>query len=495
MTKRRTASELAERLHAKITGAGGAELCDVTHDSHTATAGSVFAAVKGMSVDGNKFIPAAVSNGAVCIISEDPAPADLPATWLQVDDARAAMAVAASFVFGDPSRSLDLVGITGTNGKTTTTYLCFAAIEAAGRSGGMLTTVEYRLGERSVPAARTTPEASDTNRFLREALDAGCDFAVMESSSQALDLHRCDGLSYRVAVFTNLTRDHLDYHGTMENYFDSKKMLFDGRLGQAPDISVVNIDDDWGRRLYAELTASGRKVLTFGIDGHADLSAAGIEVSLMQGTSFRLTTPDGSVSVSSPLVGRPHVYNILSATGAALALGCSLDRIVAGIATCKGAPGRFERVESRADFAVVVDYAHTDDALENTIRTARSLTGGKVITIFGCGGDRDSTKRAPMGRIAGELSDFTIMTSDNPRSEDPMNILRDIEKGAKLTAKDYAMEPDRRSAIAMGIGMAQTGDVVLICGKGHENYQIIGDRTNHFDDREVADEVLRERFG
>ena len=490
MSLTKTAAELAVRLNAHITGDGNIVLSDVTHDSREARPGGVFAAIKGLTVDGHRFIPAAVANGAVCVISEEAPPADAPVTWLQVEDARAAMAVAASFVFGEPSRELDLVGITGTNGKTTTTYLCFAAIEAAGRSGGMLTTVEQRLGGRSVPAARTTPEASDTNRFLREAVDAGCDFAVMESSSQALDLHRCDALSYRVAVFTNLTRDHLDYHGTMENYFDAKKMLFDGRLGRPPAACVVNVDDEYGTRLADELRAAGQRVVTFGIDSDADLRGSDISVTLTSGTSFLVKCPAGETVLKSPLVGRPHVYNILAAAATALELGVALSDIAKGIALCKGAPGRFERVENSAGFAVVVDYAHTDDALESTIRTARSLTGGKVITIFGCGGDRDTTKRAPMGRIAGELSDFTIMTSDNPRSEDPMKILRDIEEGAKPTAKGYAVEPDRRAAIEMGIRMAEAGDVVLICGKGHENYQIIGEQVNHFDDREVASEIL-----
>ncbi len=490
VSQTKTAARLADILDARITGDGSLVLTDVTHDSREAKPGGVFAAIKGLTADGHRFIPAAVAKGAVCVISEEPAPADPAATWLQVGDSRAAMAAAAAFVFGEPSRELDLVGITGTNGKTTTTYLCFAAIEAAGRRGCMLTTVEYRFGNKSVPAARTTPEASDTNRFLREALDAGCDFAVMESSSQALDLHRCDALSYRVAVFTNLTRDHHDYHGTMEDYYDAKKMLFDGRLGEAPRVSVVNIDDGWGSKLRDGLAARGQEVLTFGIEREADLWASDIAVSLTEGTTFRLKTPDGELTVTSPLVGRPHVYNMLAAVGAALALGCGLDEAISGIARCKGAPGRFERIENRAGFAVVVDYAHTDDALENTIRTARSLTHGRVITIFGCGGDRDRSKRAPMGRLAGELGEFTIITSDNPRTEDPVGILRDIEAGIKETSGDYALEPDRRSAIAMGIGMAREGDVVLICGKGHENYQIIGDEVSHFDDREVAEEVL-----
>lgn len=485
-----TTSELASRLSGEITGDGDVRATSVTHDSRNAGPGTLFVAIKGHTADGHRFVGDVMEKGAVGVISEEAAPEGFHGVWIRVADARASLAKAAAVVFREPSRELDLIGITGTNGKTTTTYLCFDIIEAAGRIGAMLTTVEYRIGARSEVATRTTPEASDTNRFLRDAVDAGCDFAVMESSSQAMDLHRCDGLRYRVAVFTNLTRDHLDYHGTMDRYFDAKKMLFDGRLGEAPGVSVVNIDDEWGRKLNDELSAHGMKVLTFGMDGAADLTASDITVSLNEGTSFELETPDGARRITSPLVGRPHVYNILSATGAALALGCPLDDIVKGIAECKGAPGRFERVENDCGIAVVVDYAHTDDALENTISTARKLTNGRVITVFGCGGDRDRTKRAPMGRVAGALSDLSILTSDNPRSEDPMRILKDIEEGSKESSGEYILEPDRAAAIEKGIAAAKRGDVVLICGKGHETYQIIGGVTNHFDDREVAREIL-----
>lgn len=485
-----TATEIAERLGARLSGDGGANVTDITHDSRTAGSGALFVAIRGRETDGHRFIPDVIERGAVGVISEDGAPAEFDGVWLQVPDARAAMAQAASAVFGDPSRGLDLIGITGTNGKTTTTYLCFSVLQAAGRAGSMLTTVEYRIGDESMPATRTTPEVTDTNRFLSQSLDRGCDFSVMESASLAMDQRRCDGLRYRVAVFTNLTRDHLDYHGTMENYFDAKKRLFDGRLGEPPESSVVNIDDEYGRRIADEIRARGGRLTTYAIDREADLTATEISVSLMTGTSFTLKTSVGGARIHSPLVGRPHVYNTLAAIGTALELGIPLDRIVEGVAKCKGAPGRFERVENEKGFAVVVDYAHTDDALENTIRTARSLTDGRVITLFGCGGDRDKTKRAPMGRIAGELSDFSVLTSDNPRSEDPVQILREIEEGTKAVTSEYALDPDRRSAIALGLRMARPGDVVLICGKGHENYQIIGNQTNHFDDREVAEEIL-----
>ncbi|MDM7924045.1 MAG: UDP-N-acetylmuramoyl-L-alanyl-D-glutamate--2,6-diaminopimelate ligase [Pyrinomonadaceae bacterium] len=479
-------NDVAAALDAKLTGSADTEVLDVTHDSRQARKGTLFVAIKGATVDGHRFIDDVLRRGAAGIISEFDAPDGFACPWLKVADARVALAKAASIINGDPSRKLDLVGITGTNGKTTTTYLCYALAEAAGVKPAMLTTVEYRIGEQSEPAIRTTPEASDTNRYLRQAVEAGCGFAAMEASSQAIDLHRCDSLRFRVAVFTNLTQDHLDYHGTMENYFDAKKKLFDGRLGERPGASVVNIDDEWGRMLVADLRAGGGKVVTFAQDSDADLTASDIDVSLIKGTSFTLRTPAGEHRVTSPLVGRPHVYNMLSATAAALELGYDLDSIVAGLGKCVGAPGRFERVPHDGDFAVVVDYAHTDDALLNTLRTARDLTEGRVITVFGCGGDRDKTKRAPMGRVAGENSDLVFITSDNPRTEDPLKIIAEIETGVAETGTEYRAISDRREAIHKAVVAARTGDVVIIAGKGHENYQIVGSDKFHFDDREVA---------
>lgn len=490
-----TVQIVAEAIGAAAFGNTAANALDVTHDSRQAREGTLFVAIKGATVDGHRFIDDVMRRGAAGIISEFDPPAEFTGAWLKVKDAREALAHAASVVYGDPSHQLDLVGITGTNGKTTTTYLCFALAAAAGQRAAMLTTVEYRIGDDSEEAVRTTPEASDTNRFLRRAVDQGCSVAVMESSSQAIDLHRCDWLRYKVAVFTNLTRDHLDYHVTMENYFDAKKKLFDGRLGEKPGSCVINIDDEWGARLARELRANGDRVVTFSQNAgtSADLSASNIEVSLIRGTSFDLNTPTGSRHITSPLVGRPHVYNMLAATATALELGIGLDAIINGLSTCVGAPGRFERVQHSGDFAVVVDYAHTDDALLNTLRTARDLTTGRIITVFGCGGDRDRTKRAPMGSIAGEYSDVVIITSDNPRNEDPLRIISEIENGVREKIEQYQIIPDRREAIYRGVSLAQAGDVVIIAGKGHENYQIIGGDKFHFDDREVALEALRDR--
>ena len=482
--------EIANKIEAEFSGNGEAIATDITHDSRQAGAGSLFVAIRGLTMDGHRFVDDVMRRGAAGVISELERPADFSGAWLQVEDARAALAKAAAVVHGDPSTKLDLIGITGTNGKTTTTYLALALAEAAGQKAAMLTTVEYRIGEESEPAVRTTPEASDTQRFLREALDKGCAMAAMEASSQALDLHRCDGLHFRAAIFTNLTRDHLDYHGTMEKYFDAKKILFDGRLGTKPEISVINVDDEWGVKLANELKNAGQNVVTFGINNAADFTAKDIDISLIKGTAFVLKTPQGERALTSPLVGRPHVYNILAASAAVLGLGYDLDAISKGIETCVGAPGRFERVPNEGNFAVVVDYAHTDDALLNTLKTARDLTSGRIITVFGCGGDRDKTKRAPMGRAAGKYSDLAIITSDNPRTEDPLKIIAEVEAAVKETGTPYLAIPDRREAIRQAVAKARAGDVIIIAGKGHETYQIIGNDKFHFDDREVAAEAL-----
>ena len=485
-----TAAELAKELNAEISGGGSVIVTDVTHDSRQAHTGTLFVAIRGLTVDGHRFIDDVMRRGATGVISEYEADAEFSGVWLRVKNARESLAKAAAVTNGNPSHELELVGVTGTNGKTTTTYLTFALAEAAGKKAAMLTTVEYRIGDESEAAVRTTPEASDTNRFLRRAVDSGCTVAAMEASSQAIDLHRCDWLKFKVAIFTNLTQDHLDYHGTMEAYFDAKKKLFDGRIGEKPGSCVINIDDQWGRRLVEELQSAGQRVVTCSQESDADLVAKDINVSLITGTSFTLKTPKGERQITSPLVGKPHVYNMLSATAAALELGLELDSIVAGLSRCVGAPGRFERVADVGDFAVVVDYAHTDDALLNTLRTARDLTDGKIITVFGCGGDRDRSKRRPMGIAAGENSDTVIITSDNPRTEDPLKIIEEVEVGVKETGCEYSIVSDRRNAIYRAIASARSGDVVIIAGKGHETYQIVGNEKFHFDDREVAREAI-----
>ncbi|MGZ8844644.1 MAG: UDP-N-acetylmuramoyl-L-alanyl-D-glutamate--2,6-diaminopimelate ligase [Pyrinomonadaceae bacterium] len=500
-----TLGELASVTGGQLTGDSRVIVSDVTHDSRAAGKGSLFAAVRGELVDAHKFVPQVIQQGAVGIISELDPPADwrplenslsgrglAPAAWLKVDNLRRAMALAAAEVQHHPSRELQLVGITGTNGKTTTAYLIASIPEAAGEPVAMTGTVEYRLGKDRKKAGRTTPEATDMQRLLRQAVTIGCRTAVMEASSQAMDFHRCDELEYAVAVFSNLTRDHLDYHKKMENYWYAKQRLFDGRLGSRPKTSVINVDDPYGIELADRLEREGLKVVRYAVKSKADVTAHDPEFSLA-GMRFQLRTPAGERDFHSPLVGPPHIYNTLATVASGLALGYDLDVITTALEKCTGAPGRFERVEHVGDFAVVVDYAHSDDALLNVLRTARDVTKGRIITVFGCGGDRDRSKRAPMGEAAGSLSDVVILTSDNPRTEDPNQILSDVEVGIQKTGKPYEKIADRREAIHHAIAQARSDDLVLIAGKGHEDYQILGRETFHFDDKEVAREALAAR--
>jgi UDP-N-acetylmuramoyl-L-alanyl-D-glutamate--2,6-diaminopimelate ligase len=490
--RRVTLGDVARAINGKMWGDESREVLDVTHDSRQAREGSVFVAVRGELVDAHRFVDQVMKQGAVGVISELECPQNFNGAWIEVNDVRRAMALAAAEVHDHPSRELQLVGITGTNGKTTTTYLVAAIAESAGEPVAMTTTVEYRVDKERWKAERTTPEATDMQRILRRAVSNGCRMAVMESSSQAIDLHRCDALQYSVVVFTNLTRDHLDYHGTMENYFAAKRRLFDGSLGGTPRVSVINIDDERGVELANDLEGSGAKVVRYALNVEADVWATGVEHSL-EGMRFTLRTPQGKRELHSPLVGRPHIYNILAATATGLALGYDLDTIARALETCAAAPGRFERVPHAGDFAVVVDYAHTDDALVNVLRTAQDVTRGRIITVFGCGGDRDRSKRAPMGEAAASLSDVVILTSDNPRTEDPLRIFADVEAGMRETSKPYEKIADRREAIHRAVMEARTGDLVVIAGKGHEDYQIIGRETFHFDDKEVAREALAAR--
>jgi UDP-N-acetylmuramoyl-L-alanyl-D-glutamate--2,6-diaminopimelate ligase len=487
--QRITLKQIAEATGAKLTGDKNVLVTDVSHDSRQAGPGVLFTAIRGALLDAHKFIPQVMTAGAVGVISEQERPQDFQGGWLQVENVRRAMAPAAAEVHGHPSRELQLVGITGTNGKTTTAYLIASIPEAAGEPVAMTGTVEYRIGVDRRKAERTTPEATDMQRLLRQAVGVGCRTAVMECSSQAMDFHRCDALDYAVAVFSNLTRDHLDYHVTMENYWYAKRRLFDGRLGSKPRTSVINVDDPYGVELADELERGGLRVIRYALQAEADVTARAPEFSL-DGMRFQLRTPAGDREFLSPLVGPPHVYNTLAAVASGLALGYDLEVITGALAKCAGAPGRFERVTHQGDFAVVVDYAHSDDALLNVLRTARQVTKGRIITVFGCGGDRDSSKRAPMGEAAGSLSDVVILTSDNPRTEDPQCILADAEVGIQKTGKPYQKIADRREAIYESIAQARSQDLVLIAGKGHEDYQIIGREVFHFDDKEVAREAL-----
>ncbi len=486
-----TLKRIAKATGGALTGDENIQVTDVTHNSRQAGPGALFVAVRGALVDAHKFIPQVMEQGAAGVISEQAPPENFSGAWLQVENVRRVMALAAAAVHHHPSRELQLAGITGTNGKTTTAYLVASIPEAAGEPVAMTGTVEYRIGAERRKAERTTPEATDMQRLLRRGVEVGCKTAVMECSSQAMDFHRCDALEYAVAVFTNLTRDHLDYHITMENYWYAKRRLFDG-LGTRPKTSVINVDDPHGVELADELEREDLHVIRYALKTEADVTARNPEFSLA-GMRFELFTPAGNQEFHSPLVGPPHIYNTLAAVASGLALGYKLDVIIRALGNCTGAPGRFERVAHSGDFAVVVDYAHSDDALLNVLRTARDVTSGRIITVFGCGGDRDRSKRAPMGEAAGGLSDVVILTSDNPRTEDAQRILADAELGIRKTGKPYKKIADRREAIFQAVSEARSRDLVLIAGKGHEDYQIIGREVFHFDDKEVAREALAAR--
>lgn len=464
----------------------------ITYDSRRATRDAVFVALRGLKADGAGFAAQAVSRGAALIVSESPRVEGVDAAWLLVSDARLALALLADAYYDSPSRRMRVVGVTGTNGKTTTSYLLSSILDAAGLKAGLLGTVAYRLGAEEREASRTTPEAPDVQQLLNEMIQQGCKAAVMEVSSHALALKRVDGMQFAAGVFTNLTRDHLDFHEDMETYFQAKRRLFELLPPDAP--GVINLDDPRG----ASLLDVSKKVLTFAIAKPADVTPGPLEFTLA-GLSFDIRTPRGTVAVRSRLVGRPNVYNILAAAATAVALDVPLDAIARGVETLPGVPGRFEVVSGPEDaVTVVVDYAHTDDALRNLLETARGLAPKRILTVFGCGGDRDATKRPLMGMVAARLSDVVVITSDNPRSEDPQRIIDEIKRGIPAggqtgRAPDVEAILDRRDAIELAVRRAEPGDVVLVAGKGHEKYQQIGDRVLPFDDGEIAREALRRR--
>ncbi|HET9468132.1 MAG TPA: UDP-N-acetylmuramoyl-L-alanyl-D-glutamate--2,6-diaminopimelate ligase, partial [Vicinamibacterales bacterium] len=410
--------------------------------------------------------------------------------WVVVPDARAALASIAAEFYGHPSRAMQVVGITGTNGKTTTAYLLRAVFEAAGKKCGLLGTVSYSVGDREMPAARTTPEAPDVQRMFRQMVDAGCGACVMEVSSHALALRRVDDTTFAAGVFTNLTRDHLDYHGDMESYFAAKRRLFDMLPAGAP--AVVNLDDPRGEALKKIVPAP----VTYAINKTADVTPGPLTLTF-QGLEFDARTPKGTVHVLSKLVGRPNVSNILATVATATALDIPGSAIERGLASLGGVPGRFQLVSSaNDDVTVVIDYAHTDDALKNLLETARPLAPRRVITVFGCGGDRDRTKRPLMGAVASRLSDVVVMTSDNPRTEDPVRIIEEIKRGIPSASDRGAATfviVDRKEAIQFAIKKAEPGDLVLLAGKGHEQTQMIGSQELPFDEAAIAREALERR--
>ena len=471
----------------------------VTHDSRQVGPGAVFVALRGLQADGAMFARDAIARGAAAIISESPPPPDTAVPWLRVPDARLALAQLSAAFFGNPSEHLVLVGITGTNGKTTTSYLLDSMFEAAGIRCGRIGTIGYRIGAREYDASRTTPEAPDLQKMLRDMVGQGCGACVMEVSSHALALRRADALRFRAAIFTNLTRDHLDFHRDMEEYFAAKRRLFE--LLPEAGIGVSNLDDPRGR----EIAAAAPRPVSYAIDKPADVRPEPIAFSL-DGLAFDVRTPRGTLHVQSRLVGRPNAYNILAAAAAAMALDLPFSAIETGITNLASVPGRFQIVSAPSDdVRVVVDYAHTDDALKNLLETARPLAAGRLVTVFGCGGDRDRTKRPLMGAVAARLSDLVIVTSDNPRSENPDGIIEDIKRGIVMPAdrtprggRAPKSTPclaivDRRAAIERAVHEARPGDLVLIAGKGHEKYQVIGERVLPFDDVEVARAALARR--
>ncbi len=485
-------SEIFQGAQATVPGAAKRiEIEQVTCDSRKVRPGALFFALHGAKADGNAFIQDALKRGAAAIASEEAAPATLPAevAWIPVREARKALAIAAANLYGHSASALQLVAVTGTNGKTTTTSLVDAMVKASGAKTGLFGTISYHTPRGDYPAPNTTPESVDLQGFLAEIRDAGGKYAVLEASSHALSMDRLWGCHFQAAVFTNLTREHMDYHQTFEDYFAAKKRLFEGTGAGAPEVAVLNIDDEFGKRL----AGLAKKTVSYGLESGADITTKKFQLNF-GGLSFTAQTPNGKVHVVSRLVGRINAYNLLAAIGAAQAVGLSNEIIEKGIQNLESVSGRFQQIDQGQPFVVIVDYAHTDDALENLIRTARELKpGGRIVTLFGCGGLKDRTKRPVMGEVTGRLSDLTILSNDNPRTEDPLKIINDIIVGLQKTAGKYLIEPDREKAIGMAMDEARAGDIVLLAGKGHENYQILADRTLEFDDREIARRALRER--
>jgi UDP-N-acetylmuramoyl-L-alanyl-D-glutamate--2,6-diaminopimelate ligase len=472
-------------------GASNLEIRQVVCDSRKAQPGALFFALQGAKADGNAFIQDAIKRGAVAIASEEPAAGTIPAgvAWINVREARKALATTVANFLGHPADALQLVAVTGTNGKTTTTSVVDAIVKASGAKTGLFGTIAYHTPLGDYPAPNTTPESVDLQGFFAEIRDADGKYAVLEASSHSLAMDRLWGCHFQAAVFTNLTREHMDFHKTFDDYFAAKRRLFEGTGAGAPEVAVLNKDDEFGKRL----AALAKKTVTYGLESDADITTRKFHLTF-DGLTFTAHTPNGKVQVVSRLVGRINVYNLLAAIGAAQALGLSNEIIEKGIRELESVSGRFQRIDLGQPFLVIVDYAHTDDALENLIRTARELNPkGRVITLFGCGGQKDRTKRPVMGEVTGRLSDLTILSSDNPRSEDPLKIISDIIVGLQKTAGKYLIEPDREKAIGMAMDEARSGDIVFLAGKGHENYQILADRTFEFDDREMARRALRER--
>ena len=479
-----------------LSQSGNPSVGGLEYDSRRAKAGDAFVALQGESSDGNGYIDAAIAAGAVAIITDSGAERPRPGVaWVQVAHGRRALARLSANFYKRPAERLAVTGITGTNGKSTTAFLLESILKAESRKSALVGTIEYHVAGKVLPAPHTTPESLELNHLLRDAVRASATEAVMEVSSHALAQERVFAIPFDVAVFTNLTRDHLDYHNTMEEYFAAKQVLFTGCGTEAPRVAVLNTDDEFGQRLTKVSHSHKSEVLSYGMT-QGDFHGAGIRVTL-HGTRVEIICPEGRIPIWSPLIGKVNVYNILAASAAAYGRGCKPEAIEKGIAALQRVPGRFERVDCRQPFTVVVDYAHTDDALSNLTALAREFVSqagisGRVITLFGCGGDRDRAKRPLMGEAAGRGSDFVILTSDNPRSEDPRAIINDALVGLQRTGTKYTVEADRKNAIRLAINSARPGDIVLIAGKGHEKVQVTGEGSFPFDDVAVARSALAE---
>jgi UDP-N-acetylmuramoyl-L-alanyl-D-glutamate--2,6-diaminopimelate ligase len=473
---------------------GDATIRGIDYDSRRIEEGFLFVAMRGESTDGNNYIDQAIAKGASAVVTDSAEQAPRKdVSWVLVPHGRRALAKLSANFYKRPAERIRITGVTGTNGKTTTTFIAEAIYQAAGRKNALIGTVEYHLPGKVLPSPHTTPESLELNQLLNQALGVGATEAVMEVSSHALEQQRVYAIPFDVAVFTNLTRDHLDYHGTFEKYFSAKRVLFEGCGTEPPRASVINIDDEHGKQLLKFSKKQGSEAFSYGI-GAGDFHANDLQMT-SSGNRFELATPSGPIALFSPLIGQVNVYNVIAACGAAFARGCTPEQIAKGIEKMSRVPGRFEKVDEGQPFAVVVDYAHTDDALTNLTRLAREFASregakGKVITVFGCGGDRDRTKRPLMGEAAGKGSDFVVITSDNPRSEDPLNIINDSLPALQRTGTRYMAEPDRRKAIALALAEANDQDIVLIAGKGHEKTQTTRAGVFPFDDFQVAAEEL-----
>jgi UDP-N-acetylmuramoyl-L-alanyl-D-glutamate--2,6-diaminopimelate ligase len=463
------------------------QISALAYDSRRVTPGALFFAFAGAKADGRRFAKQAIEAGAVAVVSEMP-PEDFSGSWIEVEHGRRSLSLACRNFFGPPEETLDLNAVTGTNGKTTVTYLMDAIFRRQGWTTGVIGTIAHWIAGQRLAAVNTTPESLDLYEMFARLREAGGTHVSLEASSHALALGRIHAIAFHTAIFTNLSRDHLDFHRSMESYFTAKSLLFQPNGARAPRFAVINIDDEYGRRISP---AEGTAVIKYGLSKQAELRAENVETDF-SGVRFRLKYGGQTAFVQSSLMGMVNVYNILAACGAGISHGMDLEMIAEGIEQCKAVPGRFERIDQGQPFLLVVDYAHTDDALRNAIKVALTLEPKRVITVFGCGGDRDRSKRPLMGQAAAELSDYVVLTSDNPRSEDPLMIINDVLVGLRRHDTPHTIEPDRRKAIRLAIERARTGDLILVAGKGHETQQVLKDEVVDFDDREVARELLIE---